>query len=506
MRILTWLNSYCHQSSDEQRPGAAGGRPRRADWRRWLLAAAFAGTSQPGLAQQTTRPQPAGTWVGTVQLFGTPTPMLLDFAPLTQPGAKRATMALPQLGLHAVQLDTLAPWGDSLRLPASALPGTLVLRATTGTLGLVGYLLTSGQRAALHLRPATPLRLARVVPSRAQQPAAPYPYQQLPVRFAGGAPGVRLAGTLTAPASRRGPTVVLVSGSGPHNRDSEQFAHQPFRVLADALTRRGFLVLRYDERGVGASTGRYAAAGTADFARDAAAAVRALRTDPRVHVGKVYLLGHSQGTLEVVRVAAHDPTLAGVVLLGGIGRPLRLGYQERIRANFRDRLAAASPAERPGVEKYVHLHERLIAIAAAQPDSAAALAQMRREAPALGVSVEELDNYAPTYLEHTLHDILTQDPAPNLRRLTMPVLAVTGAGDTETPAAGEFPALRAHLQQAGNQHVTTNVVPRVNHFFQTTLAGQEQSVFDNPETFSPAELRLVLRWLAAQAGLPKAQP
>ena len=80
-------------------------------------------------------------------------------------------------------------------------------------------------------------------------------------------------------------------------------------------------MLRYDERGVAASTGRYATAGTVDFARDAAA-VRALHTDPRLHVGKVYIIGHSQGSLEAEQVAAQDPTLAGVVLLGNLGQRL----------------------------------------------------------------------------------------------------------------------------------------------------------------------------------------
>jgi pimeloyl-ACP methyl ester carboxylesterase len=195
-----------------------------------------------------------------------------------------------------------------------------------------------------------------------------------------------------------------------------------------------------------------------------------------------------------------------VVLLGGIGRPNRLSYQDRTRANFRDRLAAASATARPGVEKYLRMNERLIEIAAAHPDSAIALTQMRREAPALGVSVEEVGYYAPAFLDHTLHDILVQDPTSDLRRLKMPILALTGEADTETPAASELPALREQLHLAGNSQVTTGVIPHVNHFFQTNLPGQEKSLFDNPETFSPVELRLLVEWLTKQAGLPMVRP
>lgn len=468
----------------------------------WVITACLLGAfSTDGLGQALVSVPLRGTWVGTVSLFGSPALVLLDFGAQQQLPARKATVALPSLGLHAMQVDQIALVGDSLRLSIGALPGSYVARRTADTLGLAGYLLAAGQRLPLRLSPVAPARLARLLPARPQVPTQPVPYRELATTFAGGAPGVTLAGTITAPASLRGPAVVFISGSGPHNRDGEEFGHKSFLVPADALTRRGFIVLRYDERGVGASTGRYATAGTADFARDAAAAVRALRADHRLHLGPVFVLGHSQGSLEAVQVAAQDPTLAGVVLLGGIGQPNAVLYQARMRTNFQARLAAANAADKPGVEKYIRLHDRLIAIAAATPDSAAALAQMQREAPALGVSAEEITYYAPTYLEHTMHDILAQDPRPNLRRLTMPVLALTGDQDAETPAATQLPALRNELSSAGNQHVTTGVVPQVNHFFQTNVVGQEKSLFDNPETFSPTELQLLLQWLTQQAGL-----
>lgn len=436
-----------------------------------------------------------GTWAGSVNLFGSPALVLVDFDAQRQLPARKATVALPSLGLHGMQVDQIVSFGDSLRLGISSMPGSYLARHTTDTLGLAGYLLAAGQRLPLRLSPVSPTRLAKLLPIRPQTPSRLVPYRELPVTFAGGAAGVMLAGTITAPPSLRGPAVVFISGSGPHNRDGEEFGHKSFLVLADALTRQGFIVLRYDERGVGASTGRFATAGTADFARDAAAAVRALRADHRLHVGPVYVIGHSQGSLEAVQVAAQDPTLAGVVLLGGIGQPNAVLYQARMHVNFQDRLAAASAADKPGVEKYIRLHDRLIAIAAATPDSTAALAQMKREAPALGFSAEEVTYYAPAYLEHTMHDILMQDPTANLRRLKMPVLAITGEQDTETPATTQLPALQAQLKQAGNQHVTVKVVPQVNHFFQTNAPGQEKSLFDNPETFSPVELQMLVQWL-----------
>lgn len=410
-----------------------------------------------------------------------------------------ATVSLPSIGLHSVQVDRFVPYGDSLKLLMSGLPGAYVARPMADTLGLTGYLLVAGQRLPLRVRPVSPAGLAQLLPARSQTPRWPRPYRELATTFTGGAPGVALAGTITAPPSLSGPGIVFISGSGPHNRDGEEFGHKSFLVPADELTRRGFVVLRYDERGVGASTGHFAAAGTADFARDAAAAVRALRNDRRLHVGKVFLIGHSQGTLEVAMVAAQDPALAGVVLLGAIGQPVAALYQERLRAQFHDRLAAASAADKPSVERYVTMYNRLIAIAATVSDSATALAHMRRELPTAGVSEQEVLSYAPSYLEHTVHDILAQDPTPYLQKMKMPVLALTGELDTETPASNQFPALQTQLQRAGNKHVTLTLVPRVNHFFQTNAPGHEMPIFDNPETFSPVELQLLSEWLTRQA-------
>jgi pimeloyl-ACP methyl ester carboxylesterase len=434
---------------------------------------------------------------GTVSLFGTAAPVEVDFRPLKQPGAQLALMALPQQGLHGMQLQPAASGDDSLRFTINSLPGRYVAKlCTTDSLRLTGFLLVAGQRLPLTLRPIGP---NRHVPSRSQTLPASLPYQELATQFAGGAPGVRLDATLTIPSGAdMVPGIVLVSGSGPHNRDGEQFAHQPFRVLADALARRGFAVLRYDERGVGRSTGNFAAATTADFAADAAAAVAALRAERRVKIGPVYVLGHSQGSLEVQRVAAQDPTVAGVVLLGGIGQPILTVYKERLRAQVAPRLAARDTAGRAAILSTRRVYEAVLDLIAASPDSAAAVAALQRPLVTQRISVEDMSYFASTYLEHTLQDILRQDPRPYLQKIKVPVLAVTGSRDEEAPASTQLPALATALQRGGNRAFTAVTIPNVTHFFQTVSPTTALSPYDNPETFSPAELTIIGDWLTHQ--------
>src|SRR6185436_5275475 len=104
---------------------------------------------------------------------------------------------------------------------------------------------------------------------RPQQPAKPYPYREEELTFRNPAAGITLAGTLTLPNGRGPfPAVVLMSGSGPQDRDEALLGHKPFLILADQLTRAGIAVLRYDDRGVGKSTGNFSTATHLDFAAD----------------------------------------------------------------------------------------------------------------------------------------------------------------------------------------------------------------------------------------------
>jgi pimeloyl-ACP methyl ester carboxylesterase len=203
--------------------------------------------------------------------------------------------------------------------------------------------------------------------------------------------------------------------------------------------------------------------------------------------------------LEVERVAAHDPTLGGLVLLGGIGQPMLEVYKARLRAQTAPRLAQPDTTGRADILKTRRVYEAVLDIIAASRDSAAAVAALQHPLPAVGVSAQSLAYFAPTYLEHTLQDLLRQDPRPYLQKIKMPVLAVTGSLDEEAPASTQFPALRNALARGGNTQFTTAVIPQVTHFFQTTSPAGAVSPYDNPETFSSAELAIVCEWLTQQA-------
>jgi predicted acyl esterase len=152
---------------------------------------------------------------------------------------------------------------------------------------------------------------------RPQVPVKPYPYREEEVSVENPTTnGVLLAGPLTIPPGQ-GPftAAILITGSGPQDRDEALMGHQPFLILADALSRRGIEVLRVDDRGTAKSTGKFGDATSADFATDAEAQIAFLKKRPEVNAHKIGLIGHSEGGLIAPMVAARNADVRGRAFL-----------------------------------------------------------------------------------------------------------------------------------------------------------------------------------------------
>ncbi len=292
-------------------------------------------------------------------------------------------------------------------------------------------------------------------PARPQEPQGTPSYTVEEVTFAGGAPDGRLAGTLTAPkAGARLGAVVLVTGSGPQNRDEELAAHKPFWIWADALTKAGFAVLRYDDRGVAKSTGSFKGSTTMDFALDAKAAVAYVRTRKEIDPAKIVVLGHSEGGLVAPMVAIDDTKLAGIVLLAGPG----VSGGEILKKQLPDLMKAAGAPE---------------SMADAQ------LARMQQQ--------RETDPWMKYFWDH--------DPAEELKKVKCPVLALNGELDLQVNAAINLGAIEAALKAGGNTKYVVKTLPKLNHLMQTAKTGAPAEYGQIEETASPVALSEVTNWL-----------
>lgn len=333
--------------------------------------------------------------------------------------------------------------------------------------------------------------------NRPQTPKPPFPYQTVDVTFDGGGPDgqrAKLAGTLTLPQGAGPfPAVVLISGSGPNDRDETIKDHKPFAVIADALTRQGIAVLRYDKRGVAKSTGDYAAATSADFADDATAAVAFLRARPDIAGGRIGVIGHSEGGLIAPMVVGKDPKVAFVVLLAGpaITGAEILKLQVRAKAE-----AAGAPPEE--IEKRVELEGRLLAALGGAKDEASAKAAVDKvlaETPGLAPNMAAASRQLAGSV--WFRSFVAYDPVPALKALKVPVLALYGDKDFQVPPSANAEPMKAALK--GDKDATVTVMPGLNHLFQLATTGLDDEYGEIEETISPSALDRLTAWVKAHA-------
>jgi pimeloyl-ACP methyl ester carboxylesterase len=323
---------------------------------------------------------------------------------------------------------------------------------------------------------------------RPQYPVRPYPYKDEEVSYPNpAAGGIKFAATLTIPPGKGPfPAVLLITGSGPQDRDETVMNQKPFLVLSDYLTRKGIVVLRADDRGVAKSEGNFATATTADFATDAEAGLAYLKTRPEVDHRKMGLIGHSEGGAIAPMVAARNRDVAFIVMLAGPGVP---GHQIIVAQTAALVKASGAPPEK--VEAAAKQEGAILDVVLGEKDNAAAQAKLKEQFSVPDSVVKSLTSAWYRYF-------LEYDPAVALRKVQCPVLALNGGKDVQVPPQLNLPAIRKALEEGGNKHFETVEMPGLNHLFQTANTGLVEEYSTIEETMSPAVLEKIAAWLAKQ--------
>jgi len=348
---------------------------------------------------------------------------------------------------------------------------------------------------------------------RPQTPKPPFPYDTREAAFRNINDGVELAGTLTLP---RGPgpwpAVVLVSGSGQQDRDETLMDHKPFLVLADALSRVGIAVLRYDDRGVGGSTGDPTKGTSVDFARDAEAGIDWLQKQPGIDPARIGIVGHSEGGLIAALLAERRTDLAGIVMLAGTGVDggrILVSQGELVLKS--EGLGDADQIRRSRIMQEAMIDAVRGSDESTDPAALAAKAGTRIRSD-LADEIEKADDAAKAQLDAAVADGLRRlsapwfrffighDPATALAKVTCPVLAVIGEKDVQVDPGLNLPAIRQALAAGGNADATVEELPGLNHLFQTCTTGAVSEYDRIEETFAPVALGTVRDWLVKRLG------
>jgi hypothetical protein len=441
-----------------------------------------------------------GQWNGALKIQGIQ--MRLVFNISQTENSLSSTMDSPDQGAKGIPTTTTSFENSILKITIAN-----AKIEYEGTLGqdniIVGTFKQGGQSFPMNLSKE---KIEKEKHIRPQEPIKPYPYYSEDITFENKKAGINLAGTLTLP-NKEGvfPVVVLISGSGPQNRDEELLGHKPFLVLSDFLTKNGIAVLRYDDRVISMSKGDFKTATSADFATDVESAIAYLKTRKEINKKKIGLIGHSEGGLIAPMVASNSKDVAFIVLLAGTGiqGDSLLLLQKKL-------IEEASGVSKEDIQKGQSSNRKAFDIVnqstsleQLNSDLTIYFKQILKDNPNTQKPAEMSDDdfvklqvkqIASPWMQY----FIKYNPAPALEKVKCPVLAINGEKDLQVPPKENLEAIKNALTKGGNKKVTTKELPNLNHLFQECETGSPDEYAKIEQTFSPIALTEILNWIKTQ--------
>jgi len=351
-----------------------------------------------------------------------------------------------------------------------------------------------------------PIELKRVhaLPEieRPQAPDDDVPYIREEVSYKSSHDNTWLSATLTRPKDdKKHPAVMLIAGSGPAHRDEYIAGHRPFKLLADVLTRQGFVVLRADKRGVYKSSGSYKTATQKDFAKDTEAAVLFLKSHKQVNANQINLIGHSEGSL-IAAMTASKVQVNAIVSMAGPGMSVHdiLLLQDQTEP-------AAKGATKTETDVLLGFSQRFYNIVLTT--SSESLRKQKLQTLYDGLTGQEAkivnkwNNRSGTLnvdfaSRNSFSEMLKGNPAKYWQTVSVPVLILNGSIDSQVPAAENVSGIILALKQGNNQNFDEKIFSNVNHMFQKAVTGATDEYIKIEETINPEVIKTISTWLKSK--------
>ncbi|WP_304043660.1 S9 family peptidase [Ignavibacterium album] len=410
-----------------------------------------------------------------------------------------ATLDSPDQGVKGIPCGEVKVISDSISIDVPAIVGNYSGKINPEAKTISGLWNQAGSSFELNLEYSKEF----VGPKRPQEPKPPFPYNSEDVKFFNEKDSITLAGTFTYPKEDgKFPAVVLITGSGAQNRDEEIFNHKPFLVISDFLTKNGYAVLRFDDRGVGESEGNHSIATTFDFAEDVRAAIKYLKARNEVDNNKIGLIGHSEGAMIASIVASESDDVAFIILMAGPGLP-----GDSILYLQTELIYRAEGQSEEQIHEILDELREVYSILKSDIDESEMkeILKSKYQQRFDKMSDEEKQRFGDlnTYMEMEIRiatspwfrAFLKFDPRPILEKVKCPVLAVIGEKDLQVPPKENLPAIEDALKRGGNKNFNVTELPNLNHLFQTSQFGTISEYGIIEETMSPPALETMLNWL-----------
>ncbi|HRP89597.1 MAG TPA: alpha/beta fold hydrolase [Edaphocola sp.] len=436
-----------------------------------------------------------GSWGGKFSIQGMQ--MGLIFNIQQNSGQLSATMDSPDQGAKGIPVKTVKTIGDSVFLEIPEIVFTYKGKWMNDT-HIDGVFIQRGASFPLNLE-----KDGLKPKIKSQTPQKPFPYLEKEVVFENKREKISLSGTLTFPQGKGPfPAIVLVSGSGPQDRNETILGHEPFLVLADFFTRNGFAVLRYDDRGVGQSKGNFETATTADFAEDAMAAVNFLYQNKQIDKKRIGIMGHSEGgEIATMLAAQNTKQLAFIVMLAGPGMS-----GDQILLQQQKYLARAVKESDAAIEQSQKMNQQIFEIMKSTKDTALIRSRVLTylnnsyndgtlEKVEGQTKEETVSTYSNALLSPWLIYFVQYNPQSDLQKIKIPVLALIGSKDVQVIPEYNIPALKSAFEKSGNKRATVLELEGLNHLFQEANTGLPQEYGNIEQSFSPKAMKVILEWL-----------
>lgn len=339
--------------------------------------------------------------------------------------------------------------------------------------------------------------------NRPQEPKPPFSYNPELVYFENSqADNIKLAGTLTIPkGKKKHPVAVLISGSGPQNRDEELMGHKPFLVLADYLSTNGIAVLRYDDRGIAESEGDFKTATSFDFATDVDAAITYLKTRKDIDSNKIGLIGHSEGGLIASIVASKNNDVAFIISLAGTGV---VGSEVMLTQSWE--IAKQLGATNATLKFNDTISKIVYNVIKTETDTSQVKLKIETELKAyrennasspfvLYINDQLISKFTSVANNKWLTTFIRTNPQDYYSKTNCPVLALNGSKDMQVLPKLNLDGIEKGLKKANNKDVTTKELEGLNHLFQISETGNPNEYGEIEETFSPKALGIIRDWI-----------
>lgn len=472
---------------------------------RYLIALLFSVAVYSAPAQTV-----AGDWQGSISAGGKTLRIVFHIS--KSGDSYTATFDSPDQGAIGMAANGVRVTGDSIYIAIAVVNGGYNGK-WDGANQINGALIQNAAQMPMNMQRQSqaampPVAMPKMSPVKSQTPKPPFDYLVEEVGYENKTQNVHLAGTFTRPKKgTRFPVVLMITGSGPQDRDETIGSHKAFWVIADYLAKLGIAVLRVDDRGIGKSTGNFSGATSADFAMDVMAGIQYLKSRPDVDARKIGLMGHSEGAIIAPYVAARSKDVAFVVMLAG---PAEGGK----KTMYYQAVTKALPTKLIQ-DAYGELYNQMLEIALQDSIAANAENYLRRIYPLWKskqsaatmsavlhganlsdeIVVSSLIANIPQIKNPWMRFFLTYDPIPDLQKVTVPVLALNGSRDEQVNPSN-LALIKNTMEASGNTKVKTYEAPGLNHLFQHCLqCGSIAEYMALEETFDVSALKIIGDWI-----------